>query len=138
MKKGLSVIFTVCFLLSICGPGCKKRSAGHSFSHSFDSDQDDAVTLASKMYNSLSTELESRGYTKRRDEVNPEMIYIQYAGIHDSFPLTVDVTQRLVVSEKDPEFTYRVSFEQTGAVAELRQAAEKLRNLMKLWCQHDQ
>ncbi len=59
-----------------------------------------------------------------------------YEGEHDGFPLTVEIHCLLSFSEERPEFSYRVSFEETTAVDELDKAAKDFRVLMEQWCNH--
>ena len=116
--------------------GCRKHTGSRNFSFNFDSEKEDALATVAKMYDSLCRELEGRGFRKLDTTENPEMKSSHYEGEHDSFPLTIKIHYLLSVSEEEPEFHYRVSFEETTAVNDLDKAAKDFRVLMEQWCNH--
>ena len=87
-----------------------------------------------KMHDSICQELEKRDFRKLTMTETLERKGIDYEGQYDSFPVTVKMHYLLSFSEEEPEFSYRVSFEETTAVAELDKAAKNLRALMREWC----
>jgi hypothetical protein len=87
------------------------------------------------MYDSLCRELESQDFKEVKTTVNPEMKNSLYEGEYDGFPLTIETRYLLSISKEDPEFFYRVSFEQTTDVANLDKAAKNFRVLMTEWCE---
>ena len=58
-----------------------------------------------------------------------------YDGEYDGFPLTVEIGRLLSISEEDPEFHYRVSFQKATDVNGVDKASKDLRVLMKEWCE---
>ena len=133
MKK----IVCLCILGLIVGVGggCRRSSGSGSsnFSHNFDSPKEEDLATAAKMYDSVCQELETRNFKEVKSTVNPEMKSSLYEGEYEGFPLTVEIRYLLSVSEEDPEFHYRVSFEETTAKNELDKASKDLRMLMKEW-----
>ena len=127
---------TLCILVLLMGTfvGCRKSTGGRSFSFNFDSDKEDALATALKMHDSLCQELESRDFRKVKMGETLEMKYTEYEGEYAEFPLTVKIQYRLNISQEEPEFTYRVSFEEARFVDALNKAADDLRALMREWC----
>ena len=123
-------------LLIGMGGGCRRTdsSGGRNFSQHFDSEKQEDLTVVAKMYDSLCRELENRDFEEIETTENPETTHRLYEGEYDDFPLTIEIRYLLSISKEDPEFFYRVSFEQTTDVAKLDKAAEDLRVLLKEWC----
>ena len=124
-------IVTLCILALLIGSGvgCRKNNGSKAFSFDFNSEQEDALVLAVKMYTSVCQALESRDFRKLEVAQNPEMIRTQYDGKYEGFPLTIEIHYLLSVSEENPEFHYRVSFEEVT-----EEAAKDFRVLMSEWC----
>ena len=129
-------LVTLCILALLMGTsvGCRKSTGGRSFSFNFDSDKEDALTIALAKHESLCRELESRDFQKVKMGETLEMKYTEYEGEYANFPLTVKIQYRLSISAEEPEFTYRASFEETRFVDALNKAADDLRALMREWC----
>jgi hypothetical protein len=119
------------------GGGCWRTdgSGSRKFSQGFDSEKIEDLTTAAKMYDSLCRELESRDFKEMKVTEDPEMKNSLYEGEYDGFPLTIETRYLLSISKEDPEFFYRVSFEQTTDVANLDKAAKDFRVLMTEWCE---
>lgn len=117
------------------GGGCRRSSGSGSrnFSQDFDSERKEDLATAAKMYDSVCQELESRNFKEVKLTVSPEMKSSLYEGEYDGFPLTVEIRYLLDISEENPEFHYRVSFQKTTAVTELNKASKDLRVLMSGW-----
>lgn len=128
MKMKNTVTLCILALLIGSGVGCRKKSGGEGFSFDFNSDQEDALVLAVKMYTSVCQALESRDFRKLEIAQNPEMIRTQYEGKYEGFPLTIEIRYLLSISEENPEFHYRVSFEEAT-----EEAAKDFRVLMSEW-----
>jgi hypothetical protein len=94
----------------------------------------DLATVA-KMYDSLCRELERRDFKEVKITEDPEMKNSLYEGEYDGFPLTIEIRYLLSISQENPEFFYRVSFEETTDVAKLDKAAKDFRVLMTEWCE---
>ena len=124
-------------LLIGMGGGCRRThsSGSHNFSHNFDSEKEEDLTTVAKMYDSLCGELESRDFKEVESTEDSEMKNSLYEGEYDGFPLTVKIHYLLSISKEDPEFYYRVSFEQATDVARLGKAAKDFRVLMNEWCE---
>ncbi len=117
--------------------GCRRTSGSGSrnFSHNFNSKKEADLGTVAKMYDSLCKELESRDFKEVNITKNPKMKNSFYEGEYDGFPLTIEIRYLLSISEEDPEFFYRVSFEQETDVTELDKAATDFRVLMNEWCE---
>ncbi|NQV35984.1 MAG: hypothetical protein HQ515_25050 [Phycisphaeraceae bacterium] len=124
------------FLVGI-GAGCRRNasSGSRNFSHNFNSEKTEDLAIVAKMHDSLYRELESRGFKEVKTTEDPEMIKSFYEGEYDGFPLAIEIRRLLVISEEDPEFFYRVSFEESTDVAKIDKAAKDFRELMSTWCQ---
>ena len=134
MMKNTAKICILGLLIGI--GGCRKHTGSRNFSFSFNSEKEEALTTVVKMYDSLCRELESRGFRILKTTESLEMRSTHCEGEYDSFPLTIEIHYLLSVSEEEPEFHYRVSFEETTAVNELDKAAKDFRVLMEQWCNH--
>jgi hypothetical protein len=128
-------IARLCILVLLLGMGgCRKHtSGGRNFSFNFDSDKEEAITTAAKMYDSLCDELKSRDFKEQKTTEDSEMKSTHYEGQYEGFALTIEVNHLLNVSKEKPEFFYRVSFEDTIAVDELDEVAKDFRVLMEHW-----
>jgi hypothetical protein len=137
MMMNKIVYLCVLGLLIGVGGGCRRNisSGGRSFSQNFDSDREEDLERAAKMYESLCQELESRAFRQVEMTKCLEIKSIHYKGEHDGFPLTVKIHCLLSISEEKPEFSYRVSFKETSAVGELNATAKDFRASMKAWCE---
>ena len=122
-------------LLIGIGGGCRRTysSGSRNFSHSFDSEKKEDLTTVAKMYDSLCRELESRDFREVETTEHAEMKNSLYEGEYDGFPLTIKIHHLLNISKENPEFFYRVSFEQATDVAKLDLAAKDFRVLMNEW-----
>ena len=134
----MKTILTVCILglLLGMGVGCRKSTGGRSFSFNFDGKEEDAIAIAVKMHDSICQELEKRDFRKLTMSETLEMKGTEYEGQYASFPVTVKIHYLLAFSEEESELSYRVSFEETTAVAELDKAAKDFRALMSEWGDH--
>ena len=65
---------------------------------------------------------------------NLKMKSTHYKGKHNGFSLTVKIRYLINISEKKPEFFYRVSFEENTADNEVATAVKDFRVLVKEWC----
>ena len=137
MDTTMKKIVCLCILGLIVGVGGGCRRSGGSgssnFSHNFDSPKEEDLATAAKMYDSVCQELESRNFKEVKLTVSPEMKISLYEGEYDGFPLTVEIHYLLDISKENPEFYYRVSFEKTTGITELKKASKDLRVLMKEW-----
>lgn len=135
MKK--IVYLCILGLLIGIGVGCRRNtgSGSRSFSHNFDSEKEEDLTKAAKMYDSLCQELESRDFKQIKMTESPEMKSTHYEGEYNGFTLGVEIRYLLNISKEKPEFFYRVSFEKTTAFDELDKAAKAFRVLMREWCE---
>jgi hypothetical protein len=133
-KPGLGISATLLVVTAIAYPFLMASYGSRSFSHTFDSEKEADLTEAARMYNSLCQELESRGFRRVEMVEGPEMKGTHYKGEYSGFPLRVEICYLTSISEEKPEFSYRVSFEQTTATDELNKAAKDLRVLMQEWC----
>ncbi|NQV35662.1 MAG: hypothetical protein HQ515_23415 [Phycisphaeraceae bacterium] len=137
MDSMVKKIVCLCILGLIVGVGggCRRSSGSGSrnFSQDFDSERKEDLATAAKMYDSVCQELESRNFKEVKLTVSPEMKSSLYEGEYDGFPLTVEIRYLLDISEENPEFHYRVSFQKTTAVTELNKASKDLRVLMSGW-----
>ena len=124
-------------LLVGIGGGCKRTdsSGSRNFSLNFDSEKEEDLTTVAKMYDSLCKELESRDFKEVEITEDTGMKNSLYEGEYDGFPLTIKIHHLLSISEENPEFFYRVSFEQATDVAKLGKAAKDFRVLMTEWCE---
>ena len=141
MKK----IVCLCILGLVClcilgvivgvGGGCRRSggSGSTNFSQAFNSPKEEDLATAAKMYDSVCQELESRNFKEVKLTESPEMKSSLYEGEYDGFPLTVEIRYLLDISKENPEFHYRVSFEKTTGITELKKASKDLRVLMKEW-----
>ena len=131
------VYLCVLGLLIGIGSGCRRNisSGSRNFSHTFDSEREEDLAKAARMYDSLCQELESRDFRQVEMTESLEIKSIDYEGEHDGFPLTVEICCLRSISKEKPEFSYRVSFKKTTAVGELNATAKDFRVLMKAWCE---
>ncbi|UCE50052.1 MAG: hypothetical protein JSW47_07810 [Phycisphaerales bacterium] len=129
----------LCILVLLIGiGGCRKHtSGGRSFSFNFDSEKEEAITTAAKMYDSLCDELESRAFKEQKTTGNSEMKSTHYEGQYEGFSVKIEINHLLSVSKEKPEFSYRVSFEDTTAVDELDKVAKDFRVLMESWSDYN-
>ena len=134
MKKNITATICILACLMAMAMGCKKSSGSRSFSYNFNSDKEDAPATALKMYDAVCRELESRDFKQSDINVGPEGTSVEYGGQYEGFAVTVKINCLSSISEKDPEFSYRVSFEETSAIARLEEATKALRPLMQGWC----
>lgn len=129
-----NTIATMCILMSIVGMGCTKSSGTRNFSHQFNGKKADAAAKALDMYNTVCRELESRNFKQMDITEGPEETRVLYEGQSDGYLVMVRIRRLTAFSEEEPEFSYRVSFEETEDIAGLDEAAEALRTLMRNWC----
>jgi hypothetical protein len=131
-------IVTLCILglLLGMGVGCRKSTGSRNFSFNFDGKKEDAIATVVKMHDSICQELEKRDFRKLTMTETLEMKATDYEGQYDGFPVTVTIHYLLAFSEEEPELSYRVSFEETTAIAELDKAAKDFRALMSEWGDH--
>ena len=135
MKK--TICLCILGLLIGTGGGCRRSSGGsRNFSHTFNSEKEEDLATAAKMYDSICQELKRRDFKEVKKTESPEMKSSLYEGQYGGFPLTVEIQHLLSSSEEKPEFSYRVSFEKTIAVTKLDKAAKDFRALMDQWCNH--
>jgi hypothetical protein len=134
----MKTTLTVCVLglLLSMGVACRKSTGARNFSFNFDGKEENAIAIALKMHDAICQELEKRGFKKLTMSETLEMKGTEYEGQHDGFPVTVKIHYLLAFSEEEPELSYRVSFEETRAVAELDTAAKDFRALMREWGDH--
>ena len=134
-KKRVLILCSLALLIGIGGCRRQAESGGRNFSFNFDSEKEEDLAVATEMYNSLCDELKSRDFKEvkmlgRFDDRKST----QYVGVYEGFPLTVEIHYLLSVSEDEPEFYYRVSFEEAAEVDRLDKASKDLRVLMEKWC----
>ena len=130
--KNVVILSVLGMLLGI--GGCRKHTGSRNFSFNFNSEKEDALTTVAKMYDSLCRELESRGF--KEVKILAETRSTRYVGQYEGFPLGIRIQHLLSVSAEEPEFSYRVSFEETTEVDRLDEAAKEFRALMQEWCDH--
>ena len=131
-------IVCLCILGSLIGiGGCRRyvSSGSRSFSRNFNSQKEEDLATAAKMYDSLCQELESRDFKDVKMTESPEMKSSLFEGEYDGFPLTVEFRYLLNISKENPEFSYRVSFKKTSDVKGLDKASKDFRVLMdqQIW-----
>jgi len=134
MKKDVTATICILACLMAMTVGCKKSSGSRNFSYNFNSDKEDAPATALKMYDAVCRELESRDFKRSDISEGPQGTDAEYGGQYEGFDVTVKISCLSGISEKDPEFSYRVSFEETSAIAGQEKAANTLRPLMQGWC----
>ena len=134
--KNIATLCALGLLIGMTG-ACRRNvsSGSRNFSYNFDSERLEDLTSAAKMYDSLCTQLESQGFAEAKMTEKAEMKSSLYEGEYGGFPLTIEIRYLLTISKENPEFYYRVSFEQTTDIAELDKASKEFRALMKEWCE---
>ena len=137
-KKNIVTLCILGLLIGIGGSGCRRSvsTGSRNFSFNFDGKKEDGLATALKMYDAICQELEKRDFKKLTMTETLERKGTQYEGQYNGFPVTVKIHYLLIFSEEEPELSYRVSFEETTAVAELDKAAKDFRALMSEWCDH--
>jgi hypothetical protein len=127
-------MFSLVLLFGIGGCRRQAKSGGRNFSFNFDSDKEEDLVIAARMYDSLCDELKSRDFKQLQTTTDSEKKSARCEGKYEGFSLTVEIYYLLSVSQDGPEFYYRVSFDETSDVDRLDKAAKDLRVLMERWC----
>lgn len=132
--RTLACVCILGFLVGIVA-GCRRNasSGSRNFSFNFDSEKTEDLARVAKMYDSLCEELETRDFREVKATQDSEIKNSHYEGEYEGFPLAIEIRCLSVISEKDPEFYYRVSFEQTSDGDRMNKVAKDFRVLMDTW-----
>jgi len=136
--KNIATLCILGLLIGMGGSACRRSvsTGARNFSFNFDGKREDGLATALKMHDAICQELEKRDFKKLTKSETLKMKQTEYEGQYDGFPVTVKIHYLLAYSEEEPELSYRVSFEETTAVAELDKAAKDFRALMREWGDH--